>query len=64
MGNFEMNYRQRPRHRDHSMHIEMAYQLHDVKMTRHGLLYEGLTSANKVERLYNKNLKALIKNLT
>ena len=33
-------------HRDRSIHIEMACQLHDVKMTRHGLLHEGLTSAN------------------
>ena len=33
-------------HRDLSIHIERACQLHDVKMTRHGLLHKGLTSAD------------------
>ena len=28
-----------------SIHIERVCQLHDVKMTRHGLLHKGLTSA-------------------
>ena len=32
-----------------------------MKMTRLGLLHKGLTSADQAERLYNKNLKALIK---
>ena len=33
-------------HRDRSIHIERGCQLHDVKMTRHGLLHKGLTSAD------------------
>ena len=32
-------------HRDLSIHIERACQLHGVKMTRHGLLHKRLTSA-------------------
>ena len=48
-------------HRDHSILIESACQLHDVKMTRHELLLKGLISADLAERLYNKNFEALIK---
>ena len=48
-------------HRDRSIHIERACQLHDVKMTRHGLLHKSLTSADYAERLNNTNFKALIK---
>ena len=32
-------------HRDCSINIERACQLHDVKLTLHGLLSKGLTSA-------------------
>ena len=33
-------------HRDCNIHIERVCQLHDVKITRHGLLHKGLTSAD------------------
>ena len=36
-------------HRDSSIHIERACQLHDVKMSRHGLLHTGPTSADKAK---------------
>ena len=48
-------------HRDLSVHTSSACQLHDVKMTRRGLLHQGVTSLDKDERLYSKNFEALIK---
>ena len=33
-------------HRDRSIHIESACQLHGAKMTQHGLLHKGLTSTD------------------
>ena len=48
-------------HRDRIIHIESACQLHGVKMTRHGLLHKGLTSADKTEHSYIKIFEALIK---
>ena len=48
-------------HRDRTIHIERACQLHYMKMTRHGLLHKGFTSADLDERLNNNNFKALIK---
>ena len=48
-------------HRDHSIHIERTCQLHDMKMTRHGLLHRGLTSADQAECLNNKKIRAVIK---
>ena len=47
-------------HRDCSIHIESACQLHGAKMTRHGLLHKRLTSADKANS-YIKNFVALIK---
>ena len=48
------------KHRDPSIHIERACQLHDVKMSRHGLLHKGLTSADLAECLFKKIFEALI----
>ena len=33
-------------------HMEIACQMNDVKMTQHGLLHKGLTSADKDELLH------------
>ena len=34
------------KHKDCRIHIESAFQLRDMKMTRHGLQHEDLTSAD------------------
>ena len=40
--------------------MERACELHGVKMTRHGLLHKGLTSADNAEPKYAQNFEALI----
>ena len=51
----------RLRLRDRIIHKESACQLHGAKMTQHGLVHKGLTSAGKAEHLYTKNFEDLIK---